>query len=81
MSSPDASEPRFPAAFVPSGDHFVQILAGLAVLLFVSRGLMVRGRGRYDWARWTRWGAVAAFAAAVCYALVRISLRAFGTVR
>jgi hypothetical protein len=72
------SEPWFVAAFVPSGDHLIQILAGLAVLLFLSRGLLARGRGRYDWTRWAKWGAVAAFAAAVGYALVVIVLWAFG---
>ena len=63
---------------MPSGDHLIRILAGLAVLLFVSRGVLAYGRGRYGWARWARWGAVAAYAAAVGYALVMISLWAFG---
>jgi hypothetical protein len=59
-------------------DRPVRILAGLAVLLFVSRGLLVRGRGRYGWAKWAEWGSIAAFAAALCCALLMMVLWALG---
>jgi hypothetical protein len=51
------------------GDRLMQILASIAVLLFISRAVLPRGRGRYAWATWARWGAIAAFSAAICYAL------------
>jgi hypothetical protein len=66
---------------VPSSDHLIRILAGLAVLLFVGRGLLARGRGRYRLRRWARWGAVAVYAAAVCYALIISLFWAFGASR
>jgi hypothetical protein len=64
-----------------SDDRVVQILAGIAVLLFLSRAVPPRGRRSYAWARWTKWGAIAAFAAAVCYALAMTLLWAFAALR
>lgn len=55
-----------PAVF---GDRLMQILAGVAVLLFVSRAVLPRLRGRRAWATWAKWGAIAALLAAICYAL------------
>jgi hypothetical protein len=64
-----------------SGDRLLQILSGVAVLLFVSRGVLPRGRGRYAWAIWAKWGAIAAFSAAACYALGMTLLWALGASR
>jgi hypothetical protein len=61
-----------------SGDHLVRILAGVAVLLFVSRGVLARGRGRVS-AKWAKWGAIAALSAALCYALGMTLLWALGS--
>jgi hypothetical protein len=61
-----------------SHNRLIQILAGLAVLLFVSRGLLARGRGRYGWAKWAEWGSIAAFSAALCYAIGAMVLWALG---
>ena len=47
----------------------MQVLQALAVLLFVSVGVLSLGRARYAWVKWARWGAIAVFAAAVVYAL------------
>jgi hypothetical protein len=64
-----------------SGDRLIQILAGVAVLLFVSRGVLPRGRGRNAWAKCAKWGAIAVFSAALCYALVRTLLWALAASR
>jgi hypothetical protein len=50
-----------------SGDRLVPFLAGLALLLFVGRAALPRGR--WDLQHWAKWGAIAAFAAASCWAL------------
>jgi hypothetical protein len=63
------------------GERLLQILTGVAVLLLISRGMLPRGRGRYASAKWTRWGAIAAFSAAVCYALGLTLLWALGISR
>jgi hypothetical protein len=52
----------------PAGDRLIQFLALVAVLLFVGRGGWRRGLGR-PWEKWARWGAIAAFSAALLYAL------------
>ena len=52
-----------------SDDRLMRILQLLAVLLFVSVGALSFGRTRYPWAKWARWGAVAAFSIACLYAL------------
>ena len=51
------------------GDRPLQILLYLTILLFVSAGLLPLARSRYLVAKWSRWGAIAVFAAAVVYAL------------
>ena len=61
-----------------SGDRLIRLLAGIAVLLFVGRAVLPRGRGRYAWAKW---GAIAAFSAAVSYTLGLTLLWAFGASR
>ena len=50
-------------------DRLIRLLAGVTVLLFVGRAVLPRGRGRYPWARWAQWGAIAVFAVAVCFVL------------
>jgi hypothetical protein len=52
-----------------SDDRLMRILQLLAVLLFVSVGALSFGRTRYPWAKWARWGALAAFSIAFLYAL------------
>jgi hypothetical protein len=42
----------------------------LTILLFVSAGLLPLARSRYPLAKWSRWGAIVIFSAAVVYALV-----------
>ena len=53
-----------------SGDRLLQVLLYLSILLFVSAGVLPLARNRYPWAKWSRWGAIAAFSIAVVYALV-----------
>ena len=48
-------------------DRILQFLTGLTVLLFVSS--LVLPRGGHWRVTWLRWGALAAFAVAVAYAL------------
>jgi len=57
-----------------SDDRLLAILQSLAVLLFVSVGVLSFGRARRPWARWAKWGAVTMFALAFLYA-VAITLR------
>ena len=52
-----------------SDDRMIQLLAYITLLLFVSRWVLPSGHGRSAWARWAKWGAIASFAAALCYAL------------
>jgi hypothetical protein len=59
-----------------SGDHLIRLLAGLAVLLFVSRGVLRSGVRR----GWARSAAIAVFAVAVCYALVVTLLWMLGAI-
>ena len=53
-----------------SDDRLIRILTYLAILLFVSAGVLPLARGRYPWAKWARWGAIGIFSIAVVYALV-----------
>ena len=53
-----------------AGDRLLQVLLLLTILLFVSAGVSPLGRSRYPLAKWSRWGAIAMFSAAVIYALV-----------
>jgi hypothetical protein len=56
----------------------MQILQGLAILLFVSVGALSLGRARYAWANWAKWGSIIIFSIAFLCA-VWITLRwAFG---
>jgi hypothetical protein len=70
-----------PTPSFPSGDQLIRILAGIAVLLFVGRGVLMRSRGRYAWAKWAKWAAIAAFSAAFLYALGVTLLWALGAWR
>jgi len=64
-----------------SGDRLIRVLAAIAVLLFVSRGVLARGRGGYLLAKWAKWGAIIAFSAACLYALGATLLWALGASR
>ena len=57
-----------------SDDRLIQILQTLAVLLFLSVGVLSLARSRYPWARWAKWGSVAIFSIAILFA-VGITLR------
>ena len=57
-----------------SDDRLMQILQYLAILLFVSPGVLPLARSRYPWAKWARWGAIVVFSGAVIYALILILL-------
>jgi hypothetical protein len=57
-----------------SGDRLMRILQTLAVLLFVSVGVLSVARSRYPWAKWAKWGSVVIFSIAFLYA-VGITLR------
>ena len=78
LSNSQASLPTIGAL---SGDLVVHLLAGVAVLLFVSRAAIGRGRGRYLWAKWAKWGAIAALSAAFLYAFGATLLWALGASR
>jgi protein-S-isoprenylcysteine O-methyltransferase Ste14 len=52
-----------------AGDRLLQVLLVLTILLFVSSGMLPLGRSRYPLAKWSRWGAIVIFSAAVIYAL------------
>lgn len=45
------------------------MLLYLAILLFVSAGVLPLARSRYPWAKWAKWGAIAIFSIAVVYAV------------
>jgi hypothetical protein len=53
-----------------SGDRLLQVLLYLTILLFVSAGMLPLARSRYPLAKWSRWGAIVVFSAAVIYALI-----------
>jgi hypothetical protein len=55
-----------------SDDRLILILQYLAILLFLSAGVLPLARGRHPWAKWARWGAIAVFLLALAYALVLV---------
>jgi hypothetical protein len=57
-----------------SDDRLIQILQTLAVLLFLSVGVLSLARSRYPWAKRAKWGSVAIFSIAFLFA-VGITLR------
>jgi hypothetical protein len=57
-----------------SDDRLIRILQTLAVLLFLSVGVLSLARSRYPWAKWAKWGSVAIFSIAFLFA-VGITLR------
>jgi len=57
-----------------SDDRLIQILQTLALLLFLSVGVLSLARSRYPWAKWAKWGSVLIFSIAFLYA-VGITLR------
>ena len=50
-------------------DRLIQMLLYLAILLFVSAGVLPLARSRHPWAKWARWGSIAIFSIAVVYAV------------
>jgi hypothetical protein len=52
-----------------SEDQLMQVLQYLAIVLFLSAGVLPLARGRQSWARRARWGAIAVFSIAVLFAL------------
>jgi hypothetical protein len=62
-----------------SDDRLLRALQYLAMLLFVSAGVLPLARSRYRWAKWARRGSVAAFGAAFLYALVLVLRWALGS--
>lgn len=55
-----------------SGDRLLGVLQYLALLLFVSAGILPLARRDSRWAKWARWGAVAIFSIGFAYALVLV---------
>ena len=55
-----------------SDDRLLRALQYLAMLLFVSAGVLPLARSRYRWAKWARLGSIGVFAAAFFYALVLV---------
>jgi hypothetical protein len=55
-----------------SDDRLMWFLQYLAILLFLSAGVLPLARGRQPWAKWARWGAIAVFCGALAYALVLV---------
>ena len=53
-----------------SDDRLLRALQYLAILLFVSAGVLPLARSHYRWAKWARWGSIAVFAAALAMALI-----------
>jgi len=47
----------------------MRILMSLAILLFVSVGMLSLARSRYPWAKWAKMGSMAIFSIALLYAL------------
>jgi hypothetical protein len=55
-----------------SDDRLIRLLESLAILLFVSAGVLPLARGRYPWARWAKWGSIIVVAVAFLYAAVLV---------
>ena len=60
-----------------SDGRVLGVLQYLAILLFVSAGLLPLARSQYRWAQWAKWGAIVVFAIAFIYALALVALWAF----
>jgi enterochelin esterase-like enzyme len=57
-----------------SDDRLLRVLQYLAILLFVSAGVLPLARSRYRVAKWAGRGSIVIFSIAVAYALV-VALR------
>jgi hypothetical protein len=55
-----------------SDDRLIRLLEYLAILLFVSAGVLPLARSRYPWVKWARWGSIAIFTVALLYAIVLV---------
>jgi hypothetical protein len=55
-----------------SDDRLILILQYLAILLFLSAGVLPLARGRHPWAKWGRWGSIAIFSIAVLFAVILV---------
>ena len=62
-----------------SDGRLLGVLQYLAILLFVSAGLLPLARGRYRWAKWARRGSIVIFAIAFTYALALVVHWALGS--
>lgn len=54
---------------MPDGHDLLPVLQYLAILLFVSAGVLPLARSRYPLAKWARWGSIVIFSTAFAYAL------------
>jgi hypothetical protein len=50
-----------------SDDRLLQMLQYVAILLFVSVGILPLARSRYPLAKWAKWGSIAIFSIAFVY--------------
>ena len=55
-----------------SDDQLMRVLRYLAILLFLSAGVLPLARGRQAWVKWARWGAIAVFALAFAWAVILV---------
>jgi hypothetical protein len=60
-----------------SDDRWLRVLQYLAILLFVSAGVLPLARSRYPVAKWARRGSIVIFSVAVVYAVVLVLRWAF----
>lgn len=61
-----------------SEDHLIRALQYLAMLLFVSAGVLPLARSRYPWTKWARWGSIVMFAIAFFYTVALALIWALG---
>jgi hypothetical protein len=57
---------------VMSDGRLLGVLQYLAILLFVTAGVLPLARSRYRWAKWARWGSIVTFSIAFIYALALV---------
>jgi hypothetical protein len=61
-----------------SDDQLMLALQYLAILLFLSAGVLPLARSRYAWAKWAKWGAITIFSVAIVFALLLVVRWALG---
>lgn len=62
-----------------SDDRWLRVLQYLAILLFVSAGILPLARSRYPLAKWARRGAIVIFSLALLYAVILVLRWAFSS--